>query len=123
MEKTVQKRTKLRTKRTLRVRKHLRGTGLKPRLCVVKTNKHIYAQLIDDEAGKTLASASTRTKALQTTENNKKSKTSAKILGEMIAKEAKALGVTHAVFDRGRFKYHGILAAFADTARENGLRI
>lgn len=109
-------------RRAMRVRKKVQGTLSKPRMCVVKTNKHIQVQLINDEEGKTLASFSTNSKELQKTEYTKKNKASAKRLGEMIAEKAKQLGVTQVVFDRGPFRYHGILAELADSARAGGLQ-
>jgi large subunit ribosomal protein L18 len=109
-------------KRALRVRKHLRGTGVKPRLCVVKTNKHIQVQLIDDENGKTLGHAATFSKENRGKELGKKNKASAKILGETIANIAKEQNIKEVVFDRGPFKYHGILAELADAARSAGLQ-
>lgn len=111
-----------RKKRSLRVRKHLKGSGEKPRLCVVKSNNHIQAQLIDDETGKTIGSAATFAKELRNTEFNRKSKASAKKLGEQIAEIAKSKNIKEVVFDRGPFKYHGILAELADAARANGLQ-
>lgn len=106
----------------MRVRKKLRGTGAKPRLCVVKSNKHIQVQLIDDDAGRTLGTAATFSKEFCDTEFSKKNKASATKLGEKIAEIAKAQNVTEVVFDRGQFKYHGILAALADSARAAGLQ-
>jgi len=91
----------LRKKRAMRVRKHLRGTASKPRLCVVKTNKHIQAQLIDDEQGITLASASTFSKELQNSEFNRKNKSSARKIGESIADIAKSKNIKEVIFDRG----------------------
>lgn len=116
---------KLRMKRNtrkLRVRKHLRGTALKPRLSIVKSNRHIEAQLIDDEKGITLASTSTKNKELRTTEHNRKTKESAKHLGQLLAESAMKLNIKEVVFDRGPHKYHGILAEFADAARGAGLK-
>lgn len=111
-----------RVKRALRVRKHVRGTSLKPRLCVVKSNCHIQAQLIDDETGVTLGSVSTFSKQFRNTEFAKKNKVSARKLGEVIAEIAKSKSVKEIVFDRGPFKYHGILAELADAARAGGLQ-
>lgn len=116
------KKEKIRKTRAMRVRKKLRGTGLKPRLCVVKSNKHIQVQLIDDEAGKTLGSTATFSKEFANTDFAKKNKASAAKLGEKIAEIAKEQNVTEVVFDRGPFKYHGILAALADGARAAGLQ-
>ncbi|MCB1180626.1 MAG: 50S ribosomal protein L18 [Chlamydiia bacterium] len=116
------KRNIVRRRRTLRVRKRLKGCEGKPRLSVVKTNKHILVQLIDDVNGKTLASTSTLSKEYKQTEYNKKNKTSAKQLGLKIGNLAKDQGITGVVFDRGRFKYHGVIAAVAEGAREQGLQ-
>jgi large subunit ribosomal protein L18 len=109
-------------KRGMRVRKKLRGTSIKPRLCVIKSNKHITVQLIDDEAGKTLGATATFAKEFRDTEFAKKNKTSAAKLGEKIAEIAKQHNINEVVFDRGPFKYHGILAALADSARAAGLQ-
>lgn len=111
----------LRNKRALRVRKHLRGTNLKPRLCVVKSNNHIQAQIIDDEKGITLGSVATFSKKFRNTEFSRKNKASARKLGEEIAEIAKSKNIKEIVFDRGPFKYHGILAELADAARAGGL--
>ena len=116
------KQQEIRTKRSMRVRKKLRGTRTKPRLCVIKSNKHIHVQLIDDDAGVTLGMAATFAKELKNTEFTKKNKLSAAKLGEIIAEIAKKHDVNEIVFDRGPFKYHGILAALADSARAAGLQ-
>lgn len=113
---------KVRKARVMRVRKKLKGTRAKPRMCVVKSNNHIQVQLIDDEAGVTLASTSTLHKEFRSTEFNRKNKESAAKLGERIAQIAQELNVKEAVFDRGLHKYHGILAALADSARAAGLQ-
>ena len=112
-----------RNKRALRVRSHLKGTGVKPRLSVVKTNKHMYAQLIDDEKQITLASVSTVSKELRGTENSKQSKTAAKAIGSILAKKAETLGIKQAIFDRGPFKYHGLLKELADSVRSHGIEM
>lgn len=112
----------LREKRALRVRKHLLGTSTKPRLCVVKSNSHIHAQLIDDEAGHTLGGAATYSKEFRHTEFNRKNKASARKIGEQIAEIAKSKNIKEVVFDRGPFKYHGVLAELADAARAGGLQ-
>jgi len=121
MKNQIENNQRLRKKRALRVRKHLRGTGEKPRLCVVKSNCHIQAQLIDDEKGVTLCGISTYDKHFRNTEFNRKNKASAKKLGEYIAEAAKGKNIKECVFDRGPFKYHGILAELADAARAGGL--
>lgn len=112
----------LRDKRALRVRKKLRGNSIKPRLCVVKTNKHIEVQLIDDEKGATLVSTSTQAKEFQNSEFNRKNKASAKKLGERIAEKAAEINIKEAIFDRGYHKFHGILAELANAARGSGLK-
>lgn len=122
MRRETLRKQEIRLKRAMRVRKKLRGTSAKPRLCVVKSNKHIQVQLIDDEAGKTLGTAATFAKEYCNTEFSKKNKASAAKLGEKIAEIAKGQNVTEVVFDRGPFKYHGILAALADSARAAGLQ-
>jgi large subunit ribosomal protein L18 len=118
----LQKRNDCRKKRSLRVRKHLRGTNDKPRLSVVKSNLHIYAQLIDDEVGNTLVSYSSLHKGFDQNVRGK-SKESAKIIGEKIAELAKEKNITNMVMDRGRFKYHGIIAEVANAVREAGILI
>lgn len=122
MRTTQIKNNKIRQTRALRNRKKLRGTNVKPRLCVIKSNKHIQAQLIDDEAGKTLGSIGTFAKEFRDTEFSKKNKASARKLGEKIAEIAKQFNIKEIVFDRGPFKYHGILAELANGAREAGLQ-
>lgn len=116
------KSSKLRRKRALRVRQHLHGTTTKPRLCVIKSNKHIQAQIIDDETHQTIGSVATYSKEFRGTEFGKKNKASAKKLGELIAEIAKSKNIKEVVFDRGPFKYHGILAELANAARAGGLQ-
>ena len=102
-------------RRHRRVRKNLQGTAERPRLAVFRSNRHIYAQLIDDHAGSTLVAASTLADA-------KGDPTArAKSVGEEIATKAKAAGIERAVFDRGGFRYHGRVQAVAEGAREGGL--
>ena len=115
----IQKRTLIRKKRMQRVRKKLRGSAEKPRLCIFKSHKHIGGQIIDDEAGLTLASFSTMSKEAK---GQKKSKEGARFVGAKLAELAKAKKIEKVIFDRGRFKYHGIIAEFADAAREKGLK-
>lgn len=103
------------------MRNGVRGSAAKPRLSVIKTNQHIHVQLIDDEKGLTLISASTLSKDLRTTEFGRKNKASAKKLGLTVADLAKKKEITQVVLDRGAAKYHGVIAAFADGAREGGL--
>ena len=110
-----------RWRRKNRVRKKLRGTAGRPRLSVQRSNKHLYCQIIDDEAGRTLASASTRDKALRDQIGNGGNCDAAKVIGQSIAERAKAAGVSQVTFDRGRFRYHGRVAELASAAREGGL--
>jgi large subunit ribosomal protein L18 len=100
-----------------RVRSRVRGTAARPRLAVFRSLKHITAQLIDDDAGKTLAAAADRE-----LEKKKRTKTDAAAeVGALLAERAKEAGVTAAVFDRGGYAYHGRVARLAAAARENGL--
>ena len=122
MRKTIRETARLRTQRALRVRKSLRGSSAKPRLCVVKSNKHVQVQLIDDEVGHTLGSVSTFSQEFRNTEYGKKNKQSARKLGEKIATIALSKNIKEVIFDRGRSKYHGILAEIADAARNGGLQ-
>ena len=112
---------KQRWRRTNRVRKKLRGDAECPRLSVRRSNKHLYCQLIDDEAGKTIASASTRDKNLADQIGYGGNCDAAKIIGQAIAERAKEAGVTKARFDRGCYKFHGRVAELANAAREGGL--
>lgn len=111
---------KVRKKRHARVRAKLSGTAERPRLNIYRSNKNIYAQLIDDVNGVTLASASTLDKALslESTGNVE----AAQKVGELIAKRAVEKGIKEVVFDRGGYLYHGRVKALADAARENGLQ-
>lgn len=112
----------VRQRRVFRVRKRLKGTAERPRLTVFKSNHHLFVQVINDETGETLTSLGTMAKEFRGTEYEKKSKKSAQLLGEKIAKMAKEKNVEKVVFDRGRFKYHGIIAVLADAARQAGLQ-
>lgn len=91
-------------------------------MSVYRSNKHIYCQLIDDENGKTLVSASTRDQAIREDVKVGGNCDAAKKIGQVIAEKAKASGVSRVRFDRGHFKYHGRMAALADAAREGGLQ-
>jgi len=112
---------KARLKRHLRVRKKIQGTTERPRLSVFRSSKHIYAQLIDDVQGVTVAAASTLDKELAEGLGNGGSVEAAKKVGELIAKRAQSKGVAKVVFDRGGYLYHGRIQALADAAREGGL--
>jgi len=107
-----------RNRRHARVRKDLRGTADRPRLAVYRSNRYIYAQVIDDLAGRTVASASSQEANLR--EQRLTVETAAQV-GTLVADRAKEAGVTTVVFDRGGYKYHGRLKALADAAREAGL--
>ena len=107
-----------REKRHLRVRNKISGTPERPRLCVFRSNNNLYVQIIDDVAGKTLASASTLDKEVKTKHSNKEA---AKEVGTLIAKRAAEKKIKTVVFDRGGYLYHGRVAALAEAARENGL--
>lgn len=104
-----------RTRRHARIRAKLAGTAARPRLAVFRSNRFIYAQLIDDEAGKTLIGLDTR-KA-----KGKTARDRAKELGLLVAEEAKKKGITTVVFDRGGFQYQGAIVSLAEGAREGGL--
>ena len=106
-----------RVRRHRRVRKKVRGTAERPRLAVFRSNRHIYAQLVDDGAARTLASASD----VGITDGDKSAR--AKRVGLVLAEQAKAAGVERVVFDRGGRLYHGRVKALADAAREGGLEI
>ena len=101
------------------LRAKIMGTAQVPRLCVFRSNKGIYAQIIDDEAKTTLCSASTLDKSLKI--KNGSNIEAAKVVGEAIAKKASKAKITKVVFDRGGYLYHGRVKALADAARENGL--
>lgn len=118
---TKQDKNKARVRRHLRVRKKINGTAARPRLNVFRSSKHIYAQLIDDVAGVTLAAASTLDKELNGEVKNGGSVESARKVGELVAKRAKEKGVSEVVFDRGGYLYHGRIQALAEAAREAGL--
>lgn len=111
---------KARKKRHLRIRKRLAGTAARPRLNVFRSSKHIYAQLIDDATGVTLATASSLDKELGL--NYGGNVESAVAVGTLIAKRAQEKGVTDVIFDRGGYLYHGRIKALADAAREAGLQ-
>ncbi len=112
---------RLRQRRRWRVRKSIRGTADQPRLTVFRSHKHIYAQLVDDLAGKTLAAASTRDKDLAGQIKYGGNKDAAEVIGKAIADRGQAAGVKKVAFDRGHCKYHGRVQALADAAREGGL--
>jgi large subunit ribosomal protein L18 len=110
-----------RKRRHVRVRKKVTGTAARPRLAVHRSARHIFAQLIDDGAGRTLASASTLDASIRDATGDKKAR--AHQVGQLLASRAKEAGVSAAVFDRGGYAYHGRVAALADGAREEGLTL
>jgi large subunit ribosomal protein L18 len=110
-------RSELRIVRHKRVRKTVTGTAERPRLAVFRSLKHIYAQVIDDTTGTTLAAAGSNEKDLSAKGNVD----GAKEIGKVLAERAKAAGITSVVFDRGGFRYHGRVASLAEGAREGGL--
>ena len=104
-----------------RIRSTIRGTAERPRLCIFKSSKHVYLQLINDRENVTLLSFSTKSKDLQKELEDKPGVESAKIVGKTLAEAAKDQGINKVVFDRSGYKYHGIVKAAADGAREGGL--
>lgn len=110
-----------RHRRHARVRKSVSGTAERPRLNVFRSSQHIYAQVIDDVKGHTLAAASDADKALEKDLKGKTKSERAAIVGKAVAERAKANGIEAVVFDRGGYKYHGRVQALADAAREAGL--
>ena len=110
---------KARIKRHMRVRNKISGTPERPRLCVFRSAKHIYAQVIDDVNGVTLASASSMMKGFESTGSNKEA---ARKVGEAVAKAALEKGITEVVFDRSGYIYHGRVQELAEGAREGGLK-
>jgi large subunit ribosomal protein L18 len=115
----VRSKSAARRERHVRLRKKLSGTGERPRLLVRRTLHHIYALIVDDGKGHTIASASTLDKSLGV--SSKTNVSAAQAVGTAIAGKAKAAGVSDVVFDRGGYKYHGRVRALADAAREAGL--
>ena len=112
-----------RVKRKLGIRKRVAGDTERPRLTVFRSATHIYAQIINDETGKTLCQASTVDKAIRDSLKDKKKSDAAKEVGKAIAEREKKDGVAAVVFDRNGFRYHGRIAAVADGAREGGLSL
>lgn len=110
-----------RERRRYRVRRTIRGTAERPRLSVFRTHKHIYAQVIDDATGRTLAAASSMDKQIRGQVGFGGNKQAAEAIGRAVAERARAAGVKQVCFDRGAFRYHGRVAALADAARAAGL--
>jgi large subunit ribosomal protein L18 len=110
-----------RSRRHLRVRKKVSGTTTRPRLVVTRSSRHVFVQVVDDVAGRTLVSASTMEADLRSLTGDKTAK--ARKVGELVGQRAKDAGVDSVVFDRGGNRYHGRVAAIADGAREAGLSL
>lgn len=121
MDKAKQKRL-ARERRHARVRRRVQGTPELPRLCVYRSLKHIYAQVIDDTRAHTLVSASTVDAEVQADLSGKDKIAQAAVVGKVLAERAQAQGIKSVVFDRGGFKYHGRVKSLAEAAREGGLR-
>jgi large subunit ribosomal protein L18 len=111
----------LRLRRHARLRKRIKGSSARPRLSVFRSNIHIYAQVIDDTTGRTLAAASSKDRTLAGSLDGKTKTERAQAVGKLIAERAKNAGVEQVVFDRGGYEYHGRVQALADAAREGGL--
>ena len=114
-------RKEVRVKKHMRIRNRFSGTAERPRLCVFRSNNHMYAQIIDDTVGNTLVSASTLEKDIKAELTKTNNVDAAAYLGTVIGKRAVEKGITKVVFDRGGYIYHGKVAALADAAREAGL--
>ncbi|MCR5250679.1 MAG: 50S ribosomal protein L18 [Lachnospiraceae bacterium] len=115
-------RQKVREKKHLKIRNRFSGTAARPRLAVYRSNNHMYAQVIDDEAGNTIVAASTVEKDVKAQLQKTNDVEAAKVLGGIIAKRALDKGIETVVFDRGGYIYHGKVAALAEAAREAGLQ-
>jgi large subunit ribosomal protein L18 len=114
-------RAQVRQKKHRRMRNHISGTAVRPRLAVFRSNEHMYAQIIDDTTGNTLVSASTVQKDVKAELEKTNDVAAAAYLGTVIGKKAIEAGIKEVVFDRGGFIYHGKIQALADAAREAGL--
>jgi large subunit ribosomal protein L18 len=113
--------SKQRQVRAWRVRKRIRGTAVRPRLTVFRSNKHIYAQIIDDRQGHSIVAASTAETGICPKGENGGNRSAAVKVGKTLAARALEKGIKQVAFDRGRYRYHGRVAALADAAREGGL--
>jgi len=122
MTKFTNDRNSMRQRRHLRLRRKVQGSAERPRLCVFRSLKHIYAQLIDDDKGVTIASASTVDSAFGDDKKSRCNVKFAKEIGKKISQIAKEKNIAAVVFDKGGFKYHGKVKALADAAREGGLK-
>ena len=120
MNKDIKKKER-RNKIRRRIRSSIRGTSERPRLCVYKSNKHVYAQLVNNLDAVTLAAISTNSDAMKDKLDDKSKTESAREIGEILAGNAQDKGIDKAVFDRSGYKYHGVVKALAEGAREGGL--
>ena len=111
-----------RDERHRRLRRWVRGSAQRPRLAIFRSLNHIYAQLVDDEAGQTVVSVDSRSKAFRAEHRTGGNVAAAKAVGELVAQQAKARGIEAVVFDRGGYMYHGRVKALADAARAGGLK-
>ncbi|MCL5026605.1 MAG: 50S ribosomal protein L18 [Chloroflexi bacterium] len=110
-----------REKRHRRIQRKIRGSADRPRLNVFRSLNHVYAQLVDDDAGRTLVAVSTLSPELRGQLDNSKKADQATMVGRMLAEKARGMGVSRVVFDRGGYKYHGRVKMLAEAAREGGL--
>ncbi len=115
-------RERARTLRQGRVRRQINGTNVRPRLCVYRSGRHIYAQVISDESGATITAASTLSSELKTSGTKTATLDGAKAVGTLIARKCQEKGIASVIFDRNGFLYHGRVQALADAAREAGLQ-
>lgn len=120
MDKTTAKKER-RNRIRRRIRSTIRGTADRPRLCLYKSNKHVYAQLVNDLIGQTLVAVSTQTDEIASDVEDKTKKEAAEFVGELLAEQANDKGIETAVFDRSGYKYHGVVKALAEGARKGGL--
>jgi len=120
MDKNIEKKLR-RDKIRRRIRSTIRGTAERPRLCLYKSNKHVYAQLVDDRMGQTLAAVSSQSEEIASEVEGRTKQEAAEVVGKRLAKLADDKGLNKAVFDRSGYKYHGVVKALADGAREGGL--
>jgi large subunit ribosomal protein L18 len=119
---TVHSKESIRTRIHTRIRKKIAGSPARPRLAVFRSQSHIYAQIINDEEGRTVCAASSLDKDLKAQSKRGGNVAAAKAVGQLIASRAKEKGINTVVFDRGGFQYHGRVKALADAAREGGLK-
>jgi large subunit ribosomal protein L18 len=120
MDKNIQKKLR-REKIQRRIRSTIKGTAERPRLCLYKSNKHVYAQLVNDRLGQTLVAVSTQDEEVANSTEGKTKQEAAEYVGKQLAQIADDKGLNKAVFDRSGYKYHGVVEALAEGAREGGL--